>query len=164
MADPDQAKSQPKTLIGVVGGVAAAGLLALVPMLEGMHNDPYLDIVKIPTECGGHTGPDVVMGVRKTDAQCQAILSQDLVKHAQGVLACTPSLKGHDYQLIATVSFAFNVGNTAYCHSTMAADFKAGQYAQGCAELSKWVYAGGKPVDGLINRRARERAICEKGL
>ncbi|WP_425519928.1 glycoside hydrolase family protein [Stenotrophomonas maltophilia] len=38
----------------------------------------------------------------------------------------------------------------------------AGQPAASwCPELDRWVYAGGKRVQGLVNRRAAERAMCE---
>lgn len=29
------------------------------------------------------------------------------------------------------------------------------------AELSRWVYAGGRKLQGLVKRRAAERAMCE---
>jgi hypothetical protein len=30
-----------------------------------------------------------------------------------------------------------------------------------CAELSRWTYAGGKQLPGLVRRRAAERQLCE---
>ena len=56
---------------------------------------------------------------------------------------------------------AFNVGNARFCSSTLARKANAGDMAGACAELSRWTYAGGKPLPGLVKRRATERAICE---
>ncbi|HHG5564729.1 TPA: glycoside hydrolase family protein [Pseudomonas aeruginosa] len=40
----------------------------------------------------------------------------------------------------------------------------AGDVRGACAELSRWVYAGGKKLGGLVRRRAAERELCEIGL
>ena len=37
----------------------------------------------------------------------------------------------------------------------------AGDLAGACAELSRWTYAGGRQLPGLIKRRAAEREMCE---
>lgn len=150
-------------LAALVGAPAAALLLATVPAFEGMRNDPYLDIVKVKTVCFGHTGADI-QNRHYSDAECKALLDADLAKHASPVLACTPQLKGKPYQTVAAVSFAYNVGTAAYCTSGIARDFKRGDDKAACAGLSRWVYAGGRRVDGLARRRAAERAICERGL
>ena len=66
-----------------------------------------------------------------------------------------------DGQKAAFLSFAFNVGNRAFCDSTLARKANAGDMAGACAELSRWTYAGGKQLPGLVRRRATERAVCE---
>jgi lysozyme len=156
-------KSGRGSLAAVVGGPAAVLLLAIVPAFEGMRNDPYLDVVKIRTVCFGHTGADI-QGRRYSDAECRAMLDKDLARHAAPVLTCTPELRGRPYQTAAAVSFAYNAGTTAWCTSGMARDFRQGRDHAACAGLSKWVYAGGRRVEGLVRRRAAERALCERGL
>ena len=65
-------------------------------------------------------------------------------------------------QKVAIVSFAFNVGTGAVCSSTMARKANAGaDPAEWCAELDRWVLAGGKKLPGLVARRAEERRLCE---
>lgn len=147
-------------LAALVGAPCAALLLAYVPQFEGVVLRGYRDPVGIITACAGHTAT-AVLGKPYTREECDQLLVDDLVDHVDGVLACTPQLKGRTGPLAAAGSFAFNVGVRKYCDSTMARKFRAGDIAGGCAELSKWIYAGGKVLPGLVKRRASERAICE---
>ena len=156
-------RDQPsKALIGVVGVTAAAILMVLVPKHEGTIYRGYIDPVGIVTACTGHTR---TAEMRKySGEECAKLLEADLITHAVGVLGCTPGLKEHPKPLAAAVSLAFNVGVTAYCNSTMARKFNAGDYAGACAEMSRWIRGGGRILPGLVTRRAEERDICEGGI
>lgn len=129
----------------------------------------YLDLASIPTACDGIT-KGVKMGQVYTEAQCAMMLERELVIHAEGVMKCSPGLRGEgrDYQRAAAVSFAYNIGVGGYCGSTAAKRFNAGNYRGGCDAFMAWNKArvGGvlRPVQGLTNRRARERAMCLRGL
>ena len=90
------------------------------------------------------------------------MLYADLLKHAQA-LECVKRPM-NDGQKAAFLSFAFNVGNGAFCSSTLVRKANAGDMPGACAELSRWAYAGGKQLQGLVNRRAAERKLCEQGL
>ena len=35
-----------------------------------------------------------------------------------------------------------------------------GKYVAGCNQLTRWVYAGGRKLEGLIKRREKEKALC----
>ena len=152
-----------RSLQATVGAGAAALLLSYVPKFEGVVLRGYKDPIGIVTACAGHT-KTAVLGRPYSPAECTALLDADLVEHAEGVLACTPGLRGQTYRLAAATSFAFNVGVAAYCRSTMARKFNAGDYAGACAEFSRWTYAGGRELPGLVKRRAAERAMCEGRL
>jgi len=154
---------RPAGLAVLVGAPAAALLLSVVPAFEGLRHDPYLDVVRVRTVCFGHTGADVETR-RYSDTECRALLEADLARHAGPVLGCTPQLRGKPYQTAAAVSLAYNIGAGAYCGSGVARDFRRGDDRSACAGLSQWVYAGGRRVEGLVRRRAVERALCEKGL
>ncbi|GAB7553129.1 lysozyme [Novosphingobium sp. 11B] len=135
----------------------------------------YLDIAGIPTACDGITA-GVKMGLRYSEAQCAALLEAELAKHAKGVMACTPTLgaDGRDYQRVAAVLLAYNIGVGGYCGSTVARRFNARQWRAGCDAFSMWNKARVKdkahpkgvlrPVAGLTARRGRERAICLRGV
>ena len=146
--------------------IAGAALLLATSMIagfEGLVQRPYRDPVGILTVCYGHTGKDIEQR-KYSKEECTALLQADIEKHA-AALACikTPMTEN---QKVAFVSFAFNVGKTKFCNSTLVKRANAGDMAGACAELSKWVYGnkGGAMVKlpGLVKRRAAERAVCEK--
>ena len=140
-----------------IGAVALA--VPVVMMYEGLVTRTYRDPIGILTACYGHTGPELRMGQRYTEAECERMLNADLLKHAAALDCITRPMT--DGQKAAFLSFAFNVGNARFCSSTLARKANAGDMAGACAELSRWTYAGGKPLPGLVKRRATERAICE---
>ena len=102
------------------------------------------------------------MGQTFTRQQCEDMLFSDLEKHAAALDCVKRPLT--DGQKAAFLSFAFNVGNGAFCKSTLVRKANAGDMPGACAELSHWVYAGGKQLPGLVKRRTAEREMCEKGL
>lgn len=149
-------------MIASVGAVCAAVLIVCVPKFEGLVLRGYKDPIGIVTACAGHTAT-AVLGRVYTVAECEKLLEDDLVSHAEGVKACiTHPLT--TYQLAAAVSFAYNIGVPRFCGSTMAEKFNRGDIKGACAELSRWTRAGGKVLPGLVKRRAAERAMCEKDL
>ena len=149
-------------LIAIIGAATAALAVPMVTFYEGEVRATYKDPVGIVTACMGHTGPELAMGQTFTREQCEEMLYKDLLKHT-AALECVrrPMTDG---QKAAFLSFAFNVGNGAFCSSTLARKANAGDMPGACAELSRWTYAGGKQLPGLVNRRAAERQLCERGL
>ena len=144
--------------------VAAAAVLALVAGIvkpwEGLRQDVYADIVGVPTVCYGHTGRDVQLGQDKRSlAECDRLLHGDLAEAYGHVERCI--VGGTEYERAAVTSLTYNVGPSAVCGSTLQRKANAGDWAGACAQISRWVYAGGKQVKGLVRRRAAERAVCE---
>lgn len=143
--------------------IAASAAIAtpFIANWEGKSNDPYRDIVGVQTVCYGETRADMR---RYTDAECLAMLDKATRGFVNEVLQCTPSLTYHPYQLAAATSLAYNIGANAYCRSTVARRFNAGDMKGACDSFSAWVYAGGKRVKGLENRRKEEAELCRTGL
>ena len=159
-----------KTVVDVVGSVAAALLIPIVQIFEGTVLVAQHDPIGIVTACHGDTR-DVTLGQRFTREECRDRLEQRLVEHAESVLRCTPGLTGHSYVLAAVVSFAYNIGPAAYCDSTTAQRFNAGDWQGACRAMNEsdsgrlqWATARGRVLPGLVKRRALERALCERGL
>lgn len=155
MADP----KTKKVAVGAGAGIAAALALA-VPLIgkwEGKRNDPYLDIVKVPTVCYGETR---VKMRRYTDDECLAMLQKGVKEFAEPVARCTPAIADRPYQLAAATSLAYNIGIRAYCQSTADRRFDNRDFAGGCAAIKFWNKAGGRFVQGLANRRAEEYRLC----
>lgn len=149
-------------LIAKIGAAAAALAVSSVAIYEGTVLHTYRDPVGIVTACTGHTGPELRMGQVFTREQCEQMLYGDLLKHAAALDCIKQPMT--DGQQAAFLSFAFNVGNGAFCSSTLARKANAGDMPGACAELSRWTYAGGKQLLGLVRRRAAERQLCERGL
>lgn len=147
--------------------IAGAGVLALAAAIvrpwEGYEPTPYRDIVGVLTVCYGHTGSDVVAGKRYTRAECDALLRRDLAEANSLVRRCITRPMPESVEAALT-SAAYNVGPRVVCGSTLQRKAQAGDWAGACAELDKWVYAGGRKVRGLVDRRAAERRVCEGGL
>lgn len=147
-----------KKLVATVGAGAAALLLTWVPDFEGVILRGYQDPIGIVTACAGHT-KTAVLGRPYAPEECERLLVEDLVAHAEGVDACVsvPLTTG---QRAAAVSFAFNVGVHRFCTSTFAKRLNA-EDPGACSELDRWVYAGGQKLPGLVTRRKIERDMCE---
>lgn len=144
----------------ILGSAGAALLITTVAFFEGKRNEPYQDIVGVWTVCYGETqGPMR----RFSDAECEEKLATALVRYAEPVAACA-DLRGKPNQLVAASSLAYNIGAGAFCKSTAARKFKAGDLRGGCTAMLRWNMAGGKVVRGLSNRRMKEYAICTRGL
>lgn len=149
-------------LIAIIGTAAAALAVPVVKFYEGTVQSAYRDPVGIITVCTGHTGPELAMGQTFTREQCEDLLYKDLLKHTAALECVRQPMT--DGQKAAFLSFAFNVGTGAFCSSTLAHKANTGDMLGACAELSRWTYAGGKQLPGLVNRRAAERQLCERGL
>lgn len=142
-----------------IGAGAAAAAISLVTLWEGYMPMVYADPIGRMAVCYGHDDPGLIRGTIYTREQCEALLDDDLLKHAEA-LACIKT-DMTDGQKAAFVSFAYNVGVGAFCGSTLVKLANAGDMAGACAQLSRWTYAGGKQLPGLVKRRADERRICE---
>lgn len=149
-------------LAAKIGAGAVALVLPVVMLYEGTVFRSYKDPADIVTVCTGHTGSDVKMGQSYTKAQCEELLYRDLLQHADALACIRVPLT--DHQRAAFLSFAFNVGNGAFCKSTLVRKANAGDITGACAELSRWTMAGGRELPGLVKRRAAERQLCEQGL
>lgn len=141
----------------------AAGALALalstVTVWEGFSRKVYLDPVGIPTVCYGHVDSTLELGQEFSMAACNKLLSQDLMKAADSVSRrVTYPIK--DYTKAALISFVYNVGIGNFERSTLLKLLNQGKIIEACHELPKWVYAKGKKLKGLENRRKAEMEMC----
>jgi lysozyme len=101
---------------------------------------------------------------RYSDAECDALFRDDLIRHAGPVAACTPGTVDKPEILAAETSLAFNIGVARFCRSSAARRFNAGDLAGGCRAIGAFQYAGGRKLPGLVRRRAAEVALCLKGV
>lgn len=115
----------------------------------------------------GHTGADVKRGKTIAQAEAEALFDNDLRRFeaelsramkADGAPALTQS------QYDALLSFAYNIGITALRESTLWRKVKANPADPTIpAEFGRWVYAKGKVLQGLVERRKEEANIYTRG-
>jgi lysozyme len=143
----------------------AAGWCALavacVSGFEGLRTVAYSDPVGIPTICFGET-KGVRLGQRATVDECRGMLADSLQIANRGVDSCVHSYLP-DTRRAALVSFAYNVGVTSLCGSTLVRKLNAGDVRGACNELPRWNRAGGIVLPGLTKRREAERELCLQG-
>ena len=95
--------------------------------------------------------------MRITSEQSDALLATDLARFEPAV---DDAVKVHmsQGQYDALVSLAFNIGAKAFANSTVVRKLNAGDIRGAGDAFLMWTHAGGKFVQGLMNRRQSERA------
>jgi lysozyme len=135
----------------------------LIKESESLRLTAYQDAVGIWTIGYGHTGPDVTPGKTITREQADALLRSD-VGSAESDVRRLVKVPLSSNQFSALVSFVFNVGAgpTGFGGSTMLRLLNQGDYAGAADQFPRWNKAGGKVLQGLVKRRAAERALFLK--
>ena len=145
----------------------AAVLVVLVPLVagyEGLFLHPYYDIVHVKTVCYGETAADHVDLSRSyTKAECEDMLGNSLPKYDAMIQKCLTkatydALPVHRHA--ALVSFTYNLGGGAFCHSAIPRYLNVGNVAAGCRAILAYDHAGGRRVKGLTTRRQGEYKLC----
>lgn len=133
---------------------------------EGEILHVYRDPIGLPTVGVGHLvtpreRDKFPLGKKISREESQAILTNDLKRFEDAVnsLVKVPLTQN---QFDALVSFALNVGEKALERSTVLKRLNAKNYTGAANALMSWVRAGGKRLDGLVNRRAAEKALFLK--
>lgn len=145
----------------IVGGTLAGALAiasGLVVKWEGTRYHAYQDPIGVWTICEGHTR-GIKAGDTATPEQCAQYREQDMLEAATSVARCiyAPMTEG---QFAALVDATYNLGPRVVCGSTLQRKANAGDMPGACAELARWINAGGRPMRGLVLRRSDERAMC----
>jgi lysozyme len=106
-----------------------------------------------PAEFKAGIARDRAIALLQADAAIAAACVRDKVKVA---LSQT--------QFDALVSFVFNVGTGAFAESTLLRKLNADDYAAVPSELERWSKAGGRTLQGLLNRRRAEGLLFGHGM
>ncbi|MGE8518960.1 MAG: lysozyme [Alcaligenes faecalis] len=150
-ATPEPEKAAPT-------GMSPDGL-AILQYFESCRLEAYWDADgKVWTIGWGDTGPDVVKGLRITQAEADERLQRRLAREfVPGVLASL-ARPVSQAQLDAMVDLAYNIGVGAFQSSTLVRLFNAGDQAGAAEQFPRWNKSGGKVLLGLRRRRAADRA------
>ncbi len=145
----------------LIGGAVIAIVAPITAAHEGLRQKTYRDTGNVLTICYGHTGPDVHPNDTKTKEECRALLDTDLATAARAVdrwVTVPVSVNTR----AALTDFVYNVGEGAFAHSMLLKKLNAGNLQGACDELRRWVYDNGRKLQGLVERREMERALCLK--
>lgn len=127
---------------------------------EGNSLKAYQDVAGVWTIGYGHTSaagaPRVYSGMTITQAEAEHILAADLGKVEADVnrLVKVPLTQN---QFDTLVSFHYNTG--ALGRSSALKHLNQGNYNQAAINLTLYNRAGGRVVDGLVNRRTAEKKL-----
>lgn len=105
----------------------------------------------------GATGSDIGPGTIWTQAQCDARLEQDIMRHAAEVDRALGDAPTGQAQFDALVSFHYNTG--AIGRATLTKKHRAGDFAGAMREFARWNRAGGRILRGLVRRREAEAQL-----
>ncbi len=149
-------------IVAAASGGALAIAAVLIPSFEGGRHKPYQDVGGVWTVCYGHTGSDIIRNKIYSDAECTAMLNKDLQPFVRSVERSV-KVPATEYEKAALISFSYNVGVSAFEHSTLLKDLNARRYSKSCEDLKSWIYVDGRPWKGLMNRRDIEQEVCLMG-
>lgn len=136
----------------------------LVKRFEGCKLEAYQDIVGVWTIGYGET-----KGVKKGDVWTQKKADTELRKRlgefADDVLKACPNIYKIDPRCWgACISLAYNIGASAFAKSSIAKNINNEAYTAASNAILLYNKAGGKTVQGLVNRRNAEKNLFDKGL
>lgn len=137
----------------------------LIKRFEGFSAKPYLCPANVPTIGYGSTryenGNAVKLGdVAIDEARAIGIMRAALKSYENDVNRYL-KVQVNQNQFDALVDFAYNCGSKNLLKSTLLAKVNAGDFKSAAIQFDSWIYANGKKLSGLINRRKAERALFE---
>ena len=140
--------------------------LAKLKQWEGLKTKAYKDSGGVWTIGYGHTAtagePKPRAGMVITAAEAESILLKDLTQY-EAAIENNVKVKLTDNQFAALVSFVYNIPLASFKKSKLLKKLNAGNYDAVPTELMKWTKAGGKKIQGLVNRRRAEGYLWMEG-
>ena len=157
--------------------------LEFIALVEGAHKDDdglhrmYKDVAGLPTIGYGHllTKDELSSGklwfvscaggiqmakwhhgLSEFDALDLLDNDADIAEQSVNDILQQEHMEIEQHEFDALVSFTFNVGHTAFQASTLTKRLRARDFEDVPNQMRRWVYAGGKKVKGLANRRDDE--------
>lgn len=140
------------------GDISSQGL-NFIKKWEGCRLKAYRCSANVWTIGWGHT-KSVTPGMTITQLGADQLLDQDLEKYIKAVRNYV-KVSLNQNQFDALTSFCFNVGIGAFQNSTLLRVLNQGNYQKAANQFLRWNQAGGKVIQGLVNRRKAEKELFE---
>ncbi len=132
--------------------------LELIKRFEGFSATPYRCPAGYMTIGYGHLIRTGEHYERVTPEIAERLLHDD-VEYAESAVSRLIGAPLTQGQFDALVSFTFNLGPGALQRSSLRQKILRREYSAAAAEFSRWVYAGGIKINGLVARRCEERRL-----
>ena len=146
---------------------ASKNAVDLIKRFEGLiltaknHGDSNTDS-PLYTIGYGHTR-SAYEGMEISIVEAENLLLQDIDDAERDVLSLVKVYLNQN-QFDALVSFVFNVGFSQFASSTLLRVINQGDYNAACIQFQRWVYDGGKKLNGLVSRRAAECELFSRSI
>lgn len=140
--------------------------MAIIGNTEGCRRDPYIcpaDVLTVGIGSTEASGQKIEKNRKYSDKE----IAERWVKDIQIAEKCV-NLYGNGRSMPqgafeAMTSITFNVGCGTMKKSTLFKMANKGYKPEMCEQFGRWVYAGGKKLNGLVKRREQERRLCLGG-
>ena len=135
----------------------------MIQLSEGFREKPYQCSADVWTIGFGTTRYANGIKVREKDPSinkqhAQFFLQLHILKlHDQLWKALKKPVKTH--QCAALISLIYNIGIGNFTRSTLLKKLNEGLYDEAYLQFGRWIKAGGKVNQGLVNRRIREMTL-----
>lgn len=140
---------------------------AIIRDAEGFRSTAYLDTGGVWTIGFGTikypNGKSVKKGDSCTKSEAELWLKNDCV-WVDACLDKNIKVKINQNQFDALSSFVYNIGETAFVKSTMLTLINQNSLTSAASQFDRWVFDNGKRIQGLVNRRAKERKLFEEAF
>lgn len=152
-----------KNMLGIPESMSVSNKgVDLICEFEGKRLVAYDDGVGIWTIGFGTikypNGTRVKKGDTCTLDQAKEYMRHDLIEFEHTVNSSV-KVPLNQNQFDALVSLAYNIGSNAFKSSTLVKKLNTGDYQGAADQFNAWINAGGKRMQGLVNRRDREKLL-----
>jgi lysozyme len=138
-----------------ISGIALVGLL----VAEGYRDTAYIPVAGDVPTIGFGTTQNVRMGDKITVPQALNRALDDVQKFEGAMKRCV-KVPLHQYEYDAYLSLTYNIGEGAFCRSTLVRLLNQQRYDEACKQILRWNNFQGRPLRGLTIRREKEYAMC----
>ena len=132
----------------------------LIKRFEGFSSTVYICPAGYPTIGYGHLVRDNETFEEISQEEAEALLRIDVESAERAVLRLI-KVPLTDGQFDALVSFTYNLGSGALQCSTLRRKVNRQAHSEVPTQLVRWVWAGGRKLNGLIRRRAVEAKLYQ---
>jgi lysozyme len=133
----------------------------LIGRAEGLRLEAYLDGTDVWTIGWGTTrinGKPVKKGMTITKEQAAEYFNHDIAVFEKEI-ADVVKVALTDNQYSSLVCLIYNIGGAQFRTSTLLRKLNSGDYAGAANEFGRWIYDNGKILNGLVERREKERQL-----